>query len=62
MHSNGPRQPQGFGARATATLGLLAAVAVAVSLVRATIAVHDRAGRDAAREAELDDWAHSDIR
>lgn len=62
MHSNGPRQPHGFGARATAALALLAGVAVAVSLVRATFAVHDRAGRDAAREAELDEWAYSDIR
>jgi glycosyltransferase A (GT-A) superfamily protein (DUF2064 family) len=62
MHSNGPRQPHGFRTRAAAALGLLAAAAVAVSLVRATLAVHDYAGRDAAREAELDDWAYSDIR
>jgi hypothetical protein len=62
MHSNGSRRPHGFGPRAKAALGLLAAVAVAVSLVRATRAVHEHAERDAAREAELDEWAASDIR
>ena len=62
MHSNGPRQTHGFGSRAAAALGVVAALAIAASLVRATLALHEHAERDAAREAELDEWASADIR
>lgn len=62
MHSNGPRQTHGFGSRAAAALGVVAALAIAASLVRATLTLHEHAERDAAREAELDEWASADIR
>ncbi len=62
MPSNGSRQSHGFGPRAAVAVALVTAVTVATAAVRASQALHAQAERDAAREAELDEWASSDIR
>ena len=60
MASNGLHESHGFGAVAAAALGVLAAFAIAGSLVRFAAAWRQAAEADAQREAELDEWAHSD--
>lgn len=61
MPSNGSRRPHGFGPRGAVAVALVAAVTVAAA-IRASQALHAQAERDAAREAELDEWAFSDMR
>jgi len=42
----------------SAAIGVLAACAIAASLIRVSRAVRQQAGHDAYREAELDDWSY----